>query len=180
MVLGLSPRVRGNPRTAFRTGGRCGSIPARAGEPRRPPRDTGPGEVYPRACGGTGSPPPLPFPLIGLSPRVRGNQPAGLSEADGAGSIPARAGEPGSSAVYTNTGWVYPRACGGTREQHQVPSGHEGLSPRVRGNRVTTLPSSMSNGSIPARAGEPHRSAGPRGRGGVYPRACGGTTGARS
>ena len=102
------------------------------------------------------------------------------------GSIPASAGEP------RDTSWacgrvgssVYPRECGGT---HPAISGAyllvtEGLSPRVRGNRVSH---SRRNGS--------HSGYGlsPRVRGNlslnssltvwalppVYPRECGGTGG---
>ena len=70
---GLSPRVRGNrPRQRAQLGpGR--SIPACAGEPRRPPKPTPHGEVYPRVCGGTGSRPLAGSLYMGLSPRVRGN-----------------------------------------------------------------------------------------------------------
>ena len=52
---GLSPRVRGNPVGGDRIGGACGSIPARAGEPRRRRNAPDRWRVYPRACGGTTS-----------------------------------------------------------------------------------------------------------------------------
>ena len=50
---------------------------------------------------------------------------------------------------------VYPRACGGTHTIRQMPSGYEGLSPRVRGNPA----SKSSSEAVPN----------------LYPRACGGT-----
>ena len=52
-MLGLSPRVRGNPLLRPSPRPPCGSIPARAGEPA--PGCAGPATpwVYPRACGGT-------------------------------------------------------------------------------------------------------------------------------
>ena len=72
--MGLSPRVRGNPRSDVSSRLWERSIPACAGEPQQnaycDPND----EVYPRVCGGTQSPLLGPFPDPGLSPRVRGNQ----------------------------------------------------------------------------------------------------------
>ena len=50
---GLSPRVRGNRRRLAHAAAAQGSIPACAGEPRRPQRHPGRRRVYPRVCGGT-------------------------------------------------------------------------------------------------------------------------------
>ena len=70
---------------------------------------------------------------------------------------------------------VYPRACGGTPDIAGQIYEAEGLSPRVRGNQISSSSSSPVLGSIPARAGEPCSGKiyplEPR----VYPRACGGT-----
>ena len=57
-VVGLSPRVRGNP--YLRRHDLCGrrSIPACAGEPAGDGRSPGGAEVYPRVCGGTARRPP--------------------------------------------------------------------------------------------------------------------------
>ena len=158
---GLSPRVRGNPRTTS-------TAPLTS-------------MVYPRACGGTS---PVFTRLVGywgLSPRVRGNHivggrrsPSGLER----GSIPARAGEP---SAFARAGepfrGVYPRACGGTFIERSIPARAAwGLSPRVRGNGNDF--GSPVLGSIPARAGEPSPMTGPCGAHvlRVYPRACGGTS----
>ena len=98
--------------------------------------------VYPRACGGTWRPTgrrKLPH-LKGLSPRVRGNLGwfgAGLLVD---GSIPARAGEPEYDASRMFFARVYPRACGGTSRRRPDASNYDGLSPRVRGNRVLMTP----------------------------------------
>ena len=52
-ILGLSPRVRGNPALRLPDTPAAGSIPACAGEPPgQPPAGTGI-KVYPRVCGGT-------------------------------------------------------------------------------------------------------------------------------
>ncbi len=111
--------------------------------------------VYPRACGGTGTPSSRGRARTGLSPRVRGNRYSFQSRSSSNGSIPARAGEPISHSTSFRPDTVYPRAC--------------------RGNRMGNPHDQRHAGSIPARAGEPMTprsgSAGAR----VYPRACGGT-----
>ena len=50
-----------------------------------------------------------------------------------------------------------------------------GLSPRVRGNRIASMPTPKSEGSIPACAGEPSLSTSSHPPSTVYPRVCGGT-----
>ena len=51
--MGLSPRVRGNPRSGRDWNGEIGSIPACAGEPGTLWRKRSGHWVYPRVCGGT-------------------------------------------------------------------------------------------------------------------------------
>ena len=194
-LIGLSPRVRGEPcggsdanvqlgvypracggtdrRGASRVFG--GVYPARAGEPmplRLPVPTRG---VYPRACGGTlvGSG-PSSFD-DGLSPRVRGNPYSISAQTEFTGSIPARAGEPGGHCASCNSDTVYPRACGGTPSSRVIRWFSFGLSPRVRGNLNEWNDGDVAIGSIPARAGEPAPTLGPRMPQEVYPRACGGT-----
>ena len=76
-IAGLSPRERGNLPFAGRDRDGVGSIPARAGEPRRPTRWLGSARVYPRASGGTPSNRKASTVSEGLSPRERGNRGAG-------------------------------------------------------------------------------------------------------
>ena len=52
----------------------------------------------------------------------------------------------------------------------------QGLSPRVRGNRSTMMPSMGIRGSIPACAGEPSGGKPAAIFVAVYPRVCGGTS----
>ena len=172
---GLSPRVRGNPaeRRCWRAPAR--SIPACAGEPAIGLTTTSLYEVYPRVCGGTVIRCHTLVHGKGLSPRVRGNLGDGVQAGDGFGSIPACAGEPREPVGRKTRCKVYPRVCGGTRG---VPAGdilHQGLSPRVRGNRLLLVWWQSGRRSIPACAGEPvaHAHTKPPGR--VYPRVCGGT-----
>ena len=152
---GLSPRVRGNlnrPRLTMPT---VGSIPARAGEPRRTHMAMPRCWVYPRACGGTLGIPDNWKDMQGLSPRVRGNREYHLPDNAAIGSIPARAGEPHSAQASKRASSVYPRACGGTSDSRIAPHCRLGLSPRVRGNLSERTATNILEGSIPARAGEP-------------------------
>ena len=172
---GLSPRVRGNLDLVRQVVAAHRSIPACAGEPRTGSALSATPPVYPRVCGGTwwkAYPAPRP---PGLSPRVRGNPLPAATAAASFGSIPACAGEPriyiGGNACRT----VYPRVCGGTREQNQWPQNSRGLSPRVRGNQILAVVIGFNSGSIPACAGEPTSGGWHRLQYSVYPRVCGGT-----
>ena len=74
VVCGLSPRVRGNRSGGPGTPTALRSIPACAGEPGGGRRRNGDRRVYPRVCGGTFLIVIIAAFLLGLSPRVRGNQ----------------------------------------------------------------------------------------------------------
>ena len=116
-MVGLSPRMRGNPEYPA---GRCHprrSIPAYAGEPRPSGRRNAPPEVYPRVCGGTVRTQAGDVAPQGLSPRMRGNHYPAQNARTRARSIPAYAGEPSIVSPPTPTHRVYPRVCGGTTGQ---------------------------------------------------------------
>ena len=70
--------------------------------------------VYPRVCGGTLVQELLLRLALGLSPRVRGNQPDVLVRYFRHRSIPACAGEPWLLPAADALPAVYPRVCGGT------------------------------------------------------------------
>ena len=135
VTKGLSPRVRGNPPGEDQGRPGRGSIPAGAGEPRRAAREAMQAWVYPRGCGGTRGTRSKNRRSSGLSPRVRGNRPAGDPRRSGPGSIPAGAGEPVHVILLTERSGVYPRGCGGTAIRARAAHPDRGLSPRVRGNR---------------------------------------------
>ena len=152
---GLSPRVRGN---HVRRGGHRGrrrSIPACAGEPSMSTWSSAARAVYPRVCGGTDGYAPLSIPPMGLSPRVRGNRLLGRWAGRLSRSIPACAGEPISCKTETYAYPVYPRVCGGTVPRLAPSLPDQGLSPRVRGNRLLLRLNMAGIRSIPACAGEP-------------------------
>ena len=101
LVLGLSPRVRGN-HVEDPSLRRCKrSIPARAGQPPRIPASGTFSRVYPRACGATYVRGCVDQRETGLSPRVRGNLVAAVVVTVAPGSIPARAGQPLTKQIKT-------------------------------------------------------------------------------
>ena len=151
----LSPRVRRNRRrVAIRDRDRR-SIPARTGNATSAPH--------------------FNAPVWGLSPRMRGNPDRRVIEQVAVWSIPACTGEPSSWATRPSGSWVYPRVCGGTHPVLTVGRCVDGLSPRVRGNRIGYEPVGRDRGSIPACAGEPGALGRGHGQVQVYPRVCGGT-----
>ena len=167
-MRGNHGRSRGAPRPS-------GSIPARAGEPCKKMSIWTHGRVYPRTCGGTETACNGDPRQQGLSPHVRGNLDRKSKGTHPTGSIPARAGEPRRSPTPTTGPGVYPRTCGGTVGGRAGDTRCLGLSPHVRGNPHTPIPTTPREGSIPARAGEPRlRRPSPRCLE-VYPRTCGGT-----
>ena len=172
---GLSPRVRGNRWvSAGRTqSGR--SIPACAGEPILTIMDSNGRPVYPRVCGGTADGDRGVLFDAGLSPRVRGNHATNVDDVEGIGSIPACAGEPPFRDALLEACTVYPRVCGGTFYLLRGQLDAKGLSPRVRGNQGLDSGLVLSQGSIPACAGEPPAGTHPAASKPVYPRVCGGT-----
>ena len=172
-LRGLSPRVRGNRRSAPDTAVAPRSIPACAGEPTSYRRQACIRRVYPRVCGGTFCAPAHDHSAEGLSPRVRGNPLQTVERAHGRRSIPACAGEPYCASVSVASQRVYPRVCGGTDIKRVFRDLEKGLSPRVRGNRLLRCCECANHRSIPACAGEPYGPTPRHGLCGVYPRVCG-------
>ena len=175
---GLSPRVRGNPRGSGATLFLLRSIPACAGEPLPSSGVSIIMQVYPRVCGGTLQGCAATPPGFGLSPRVRGNRQRTRRPCGTARSIPACAGEPRRQQFFTERAEVYPRVCGGTCWEPLLTRVQSGLSPRVRGNRHRRPPVLYRPRSIPACAGEPTPPEPSTPAAAVYPRVCGGTSGA--
>ena len=174
-VLGLSPRIRGNPRRGPPRRTDPGSIPAHTGKPRRGCARGRIAGVYPRAYGETirlrG---PMPSRL-GLSPRIRGNLRRRHGAALLSGSIPAHTGKPGSRSNRSGRRRVYPRAYGETPRGPEAAATPSGLSPRIRGNRARPAPDAVGGGSIPAHTGKPSSRWRSRWASRVYPRAYGET-----
>ena len=175
VCMGLSPRIRGNPRDSAIKTLPEGSIPAHTGEPGfRVGHRSLPG-VYPRAYGGTALSTTGERHVKGLSPRIRGNHIKKKRVLARVGSIPAHTGEPRPPPAPRRRTGVYPRAYGGTVGHPRRQAAQEGLSPRIRGNRVFRLRRRGAERSIPAHTGEPRRPASTASTRRVYPRAYGGT-----
>ena len=174
-LQGLSPRVRGNRADSmvWTTAGR--SIPACAGEPNGGLAMMRLVMVYPRVCGGTCHLARGHGAAAGLSPRVRGNRRYSVRSGMRGGSIPACAGEPAAAAAADAMAAVYPRVCGGTEIHGNESHNPDGLSPRVRGNRLAFTALTKASRSIPACAGEPTITFASEIVTAVYPRVCGGT-----
>ena len=175
MVLGLSPRGRGNLKRFKEGPGRFRSIPAWTGEPRGSETGVDTPPVYPRVDGGTGLKRDAKSRAKGLSPRGRGNLIHLPVKRFVNGSIPAWTGEPMTEQLAARIAWVYPRVDGGTRRLRSFHHSPYGLSPRGRGNR-SALPWRTSYcRSIPAWTGEPFGYHSKTLTPTVYPRVDGGT-----
>ena len=174
--LGLSPRVRGNPSGAFVDIVSPRSIPASAGQPEVDFAARIHTEVYPRECGATTRSVVIPPPVLGLSPRVRGNHPPARAGYPNGRSIPASAGQPSCISPASRSASVYPRECGATSHCHVRAASIPGLSPRVRGNHITYRQPPVGERSIPASAGQPYSESCGKLRYWVYPRECGATS----
>ncbi len=152
-----------------------GSIPAHAGKPAITAREVARLGVYPRPCGETVWRPIEHVLHQGLSPPMRGNHFSNESLYIVTRSIPAHAGKPPRRSGQARRGRVYPRPCGETNIQRDVPIGGGGLSPPMRGNRRATAPGRWWRRSIPAHAGKPAARSWPAPGARVYPRPCGET-----
>ena len=131
-------------------------------------------------CGETGSVVHDGPRTLGLSPRVRGNQPRGSGAESLLRSIPACAGKPSFLMLRSICFRVYPRVCGETAFGAFFTASWSGLSPRVRGNRSDAGQRSPRSRSIPACAGKPLQAGAIGSLGKVYPRVCGETTTAQA
>ena len=172
---GLSPRVRGNRLNPQGAPLVAGSIPACAGEPKRPWSSTSAPWVYPRVCGGTSWCMMPSASRGGLSPRVRGNPARPRMSGRPKVSIPACAGEPRGRPAPPASPRVYP-ACAGEPALDLVCYAARTVYPRVCGGTSASATSARSrHRSIPACAGEPPTRDEPGGSSQVYPRVCGGT-----
>ena len=151
---GLSPRGRGKHEKLCSPYHRRGSIPAWAGETQARPGQPAGSEVYPRVGGGNPTPEASMRCGGGLSPRGRGKLDRSLTAGAGSGSIPAWAGETGSTTTASIRFRVYPRVGGGNCTRAFRPAAWAGLSPRGRGKRRGRPITEINVGSIPAWAGE--------------------------
>ena len=155
---------------------RRGSIPACTGKPLVNGPVGGTPAVYPRMYGETTRTFCPQTWSSGLSPHVRGNQPAPWRPQPWQGSIPACTGKPLVVTLPRGQQSVYPRMYGETPSRRHTLTCRYGLSPYVRGNRPGVDPNGRSLGSIPACTGKPRVERQPYRQPQVYPRMYGETS----
>ncbi len=97
----------------------------------------------------------MPRTAEGLSPPARGSHVAATPVFTFVRSIPARAGEPMCPTSIDIMRMVYPRPRGGALNTGTTDGDVYGLSPPARGSHRFCFRHCDSEGSIPARAGEP-------------------------
>ena len=112
-VQGSSPRGRGSRQHRARRLSAEGFIPARAGEPRYQSSSPSHSGVHPRAGGGALGAKVVRVRPRGSSPRGRGSRHQPGVRVMLPGFIPARAGEPATTAPTRASARVHPRAGGG-------------------------------------------------------------------
>ena len=138
--LGSSPRLRGThfrPRSAS---GRCGIIPALAGNTTSAARQVPQSRDHPRACGEHNRSLSTTRFFTGSSPRLRGTRRRLHARGLGIGIIPALAGNTSHGSGQANRPWDHPRACG--EHNRLLPRGRSavGSSPRLRGTLRARVP----------------------------------------
>ena len=171
---GPSPRVRGKHCSIVTVSTGGGSIPASAGETSRRSASDSVGGVHPRECGGNNVEHDQRSQVRGPSPRVRGKPVRGDTEELRSRSIPASAGETGSSTRAHADVRVHPRECGGNVSICANRTRVQGPSPRVRGKHLLVCAYGAGARSIPASAGETGDPRPEPKSKSVHPRECGG------
>ena len=179
-LKGPSPRARGSPQVRRCEHDAVGSIPACAGEPRPVCAAIPPPKVHPRVRGGANVEINMEIRRGGPSPRARGSRHHRRARHARMGSIPACAGEPPSGTSSPWTSRVHPRVRGGAAAYVGNSASYLGPSPRARGSRGRHHGPVVGLRSIPACAGEPHRTHRPAAPCWVHPRVRGGAVRVRA
>ena len=151
---GPSPLARGRPARGERASCPWGTIPARAGETRRPPGRYRLRRDHPRSRGGDPSSSQVSPSVRGPSPLARGRLPMSNGRSPVTGTIPARAGETKFNAAFGLTPRDHPRSRGGDRCTRFSSVVATGPSPLARGRPFSASCPRLQVGTIPARAGE--------------------------
>ncbi len=150
---GSSPRLRGTRLRGLRHPGRCGIIPALAGNTTRCYAARDDTRDHPRACGEH-------YRLVKLTCRL-------------VWIIPALAGNTGGTCHRCAVGQDHPRACGEHPEDYKADNYLGGSSPRLRGTPHKARAPSASTGIIPALAGNTLLVSSSQSSRWDHPRACG-------
>ncbi len=152
---GRSPRARGSRPVAWLRRAALGSIPACAGQPLWCARRARDSRVDPRVRGAAPDVEPIRSASRGRSPRARGSRRAGRVRDAGRGSIPACAGQPDEDQVPLGHPGVDPRVRGAAAATSTADDVSTGRSPRARGSHRRRRRRAGCWRSIPACAGQP-------------------------
>ena len=174
-VLGLSPRVWGNPSCDWSSVNFDRPIPTCVGQPQcrrcRLIRTT----AYPHVCGATRLAAACRASGTGLSPRVWGNLCNAFGCRELRGPIPTCVGQPVRMFSFAEKESAYPHVCGATSLSTCIPAPQIGLSPRVWGNPFDADADELWPGPIPTCVGQPLVGLGAGRDGAAYPHVCGAT-----
>ena len=150
---GSSPHVRGTRSPKRSPWADAGIIPACAGNTSSGIPETGQRRNHPRMCGEHVMLVVEPLSLAGSSPHVRGTLQNNLTNQNRIGIIPACAGNTFLFFPHCSSTGDHPRMCGehffGVAQRRR----RVGSSPHVRGTRYRRGRAQLSNGIIPACAG---------------------------
>ena len=170
---GSSPRVRGTHGWRRMACATSGIIPACAGNTVTKSRQMCCSKDHPRVCGEhvLGE---IVYRLAqGSSPRVRGTRPWRDCLSTRAGIIPACAGNTDDADLMLFHDWDHPRVCGEHQLRVLSSSYKAGSSPRVRGTLDSEFFACLSDGIIPACAGNTQTGTKPDTDYRDHPRVCG-------
>ena len=170
---GSSPQVRGTLGAEVDPGHVAGLIPAGAGNTASPSPYSWSPWAHPRRCGEHWMPASASHASMGSSPQVRGTRIRGRAARDGAGLIPAGAGNTASCATACVMVRAHPRRCGEHSYQTLPRMMCQGSSPQVRGTPSGRRRRRRSGGLIPAGAGNTGWSSRPATPRWAHPRRCG-------
>ena len=150
---GSSPRMRGTRIVSVSRPDKPGIIPAYAGNTVRLMRDRPNGRDHPRVCGEHRLPHRHPGPSRGSSPRMRGTHLQEHEREIRPGIIPAYAGNTRTTIRRPSDTRDHPRVCGEHCIVTMMESLATGSSPRMRGTPWLIPNLRITEGIIPAYAG---------------------------
>ena len=150
---GSSPRMRGTRARRGHSGHGIGIIPAYAGNTNVWPFAAFLHRDHPRVCGEHSSSVWAEAPSPGSSPRMRGTLHQAGETDRRSGIIPAYAGNTTRFPCGSGALRDHPRVCGEHRWIGSMARPMLGSSPRMRGTHCQSFLPTLSNGIIPAYAG---------------------------
>ena len=153
-MIGSSPLTRGKHGLLVHAGHVRGLIPAHAGKTSRLSRTCTKTRAHPRSRGENIQTTVQTVAGWGSSPLTRGKRPPQAPRSCRCGLIPAHAGKTAGVESRSRSRRAHPRSRGENAAIAAMTRKIGGSSPLTRGKPVTSRPSSVSRGLIPAHAGK--------------------------